>query len=139
MRWLARLSWAGCLLLLLAAVIVGVGSRELGRQAVLAQRVTPPDPEIAELFGGEPTPIGSPELYIVNDPKAVLPEKGPDGEVLLNETYLEETGTYPLQLKTVQWGANLAMWGLGSGALLAALVGWVAGRRARRLSQSPSG
>jgi hypothetical protein len=62
----------------------------------------------AELFGEVGTKIGSPQALIIDDQKAILPEKLEDGTPLISENYLKENNIYPLQLKTIKETTNLA-------------------------------
>jgi hypothetical protein len=112
------LLWVGCLALAVVVLVFGA-ERFLASRAVWAQRVMPPSSDVEALFGGEPTPLGSPQLYVVFDRRAFLPGKGENGVLQLDERYLRSTGTYPLQLKTVEFVGSLARW---TAALLAVLA-----------------
>lgn len=99
------------LLLLVMGVLGAVGAEVVLRvyrgRAVLAQRVTLPDPDVADLFGSEPTPLGSPQLYVLQGSEALVPGSGKDGKpALLDQGVLDRTGQYPLQLKTVEFVAR---------------------------------
>lgn len=91
---------------LLFAIAATIAEARLAGKAVRAQRVRPSSE--AALFGDIGETIGSPQLYIVDDPKAFLAHDGPGGLKLIDETYLEKTGKYPLQLQTVRFGAGIA-------------------------------
>jgi hypothetical protein len=90
---------------LLSAGAAWIAESRMAGQAVQAQRVRPSDE--SALFGDIGETIGSPTMYVVTDKKAFLDHKGPGGLALIDETYLEKTGTYPLQLQTVRYVANL--------------------------------
>ena len=113
------------LVLLLSFVVGGV----LTRDATLVQRV---EPNAAGALFGEAdspgTPIGSPQLLIVRDQAAFLPGEGEGGARFVNETYLRESGQYPLQVKTVELIRNLVALGSGVAALLFGAV-WLWARR----------
>lgn len=114
------------------AVLAGaLGTPFLVRDAVMAQRVLV-DQTAGDLFGGgEPalTPVGSPMRYVVNDPKAFLPQTGPRGLRYLDEAYLKSSGRYPLQAQTLEWaGTTLAQSG-GVVLALGALGTWLSRRR----------
>ena len=73
-----------------------------------------------DLFGDHGTPIGSPQQFIVDDPKAILPEKGENGVTLLDENYLLKNKIHPLELQTVRYVAGMArMGGAGVGLIFA--------------------
>ena len=93
-------------------------------RAKLTQRVQLPDSSVAELFGGEPTMIGSPQMMIIDDPEAVVPGKGPQGSVLVDDAYLQKTGQYPLQLKTVQFVAQIIRLTSGIAGVMLGLLAW---------------
>lgn len=73
----------------------------------------------AALFGEIGEKIGSPQMYVVFDQKAVLPS--PEGEQtkFLNNTYLKQHGLYPLQMKTVSYLVGIVRIALGIAFLLA--------------------
>jgi len=93
----------------------------------LIQRVEPAG-DTASLFGdandGPGVAIGSPQVYIIRDPRAFLPELGPNDERYVSETYLRERGIYPLQLKTVNLVRNLVAASSGLIALIAGALWW---------------
>jgi hypothetical protein len=82
----------------------------------------------SELFGDVGEPIGSPQVYVVTDPQAVLPGTGADGVKLLDDDYLRQKGSYPLQMQTVDAIANYARLG-GGLAVLGGAVGLLLFRR----------
>ncbi|MEJ5170713.1 MAG: hypothetical protein WHU10_06980 [Fimbriimonadales bacterium] len=132
-RTLSILGWAA-LVVLAAGFFV---ERHLASKAMLAQRVRLPDSNVEALFGGEPTPIGSPQMYVILDPRALLPEKGPDGVARLDDGYLQRTGTYPLQLKTVEFVGGIVRWAsAGLAGLCLGNAWYLSRRRARLLRQS---
>lgn len=68
-------------------------------RAKLTQRVEPND--FSAMTGEPGTKIGSPQMMIVDDEKAILPGTGDEGARLVNDKYLRENNIYPLQLQTV--------------------------------------
>lgn len=78
----------------------------------------------ADMFGDEGTPIGQPTEYIIDDPKAFL--GGPDdkGIYKVDEGYLKQNNPHPLQLKSVDFLANIFRIGFGIAAVLAGLITW---------------
>jgi hypothetical protein len=98
---------------------------DYSRRAQLVQRVQ--RDETAELFGDPGTPIGSPQLLIIDDPKAIIEGRAEEsGARLVDEGYLRKNEIYPLQMKTVSFiagtvrlgGIALAVLGLGGIALV---------------------
>jgi hypothetical protein len=85
-------------------------------KAVLAQRVE--KDEAGALFDDPYRNIGSPQQFVIDDPKAFLPEKGEDGVALLSEDYLKEKGIYPTQLQSIRAIVNYSR--MGAGALFVA-------------------
>ncbi|MCX7800228.1 MAG: hypothetical protein N2109_07800 [Fimbriimonadales bacterium] len=118
------LLWVAFAALALFVIVLGA-ERYLASRAVWAQRVMTPNADVEALFGGEPTPIGSPQQYVVFDGKAFLSERNESGVLQLDERYLQRTGTYPLQLKTVEFVGSLARWGTALLAVLAFGVRWL--------------
>ncbi|HMS57200.1 MAG TPA: hypothetical protein PKA27_17585 [Fimbriimonadaceae bacterium] len=136
-RWAKLLFGVAGLALLLGAATFFV-EKSYADKAVLVQRVQI-DSAASGLFGeSEPTPIGSPQLMIIDDPKAFLTSGDPNGARLVDDAYLQEKGIYPLQLKTVEFTAGtvrLAAFGIGG---LLAVLGWFAGRRRARKPEPSS-
>lgn len=103
---------AGLGLAILAAV-AGIATvpveRSYERKAVNIQRVE--RDASADLFGDVGTLIGSPQKLIIEDPKAFLEGKSPEGARYVSESYLREHKIYPLQLKTVSITASLVRTG----------------------------
>lgn len=128
LRWLS-LGLAISCAVLLAMALVAVPL--LSSRAVLAQRVRVPKSEMAAIFGDEPTPVGSPQMPIITDEQAFLPRTGEGGVRLVDEGYLERSGTYPLQLKTVQFVASIVTWVSAAGAIVFGLAAIATGRRTR--------
>jgi len=73
-------------------------------RAKLAQRIEQSNAD--SLFDSKGAPLGEPQLYIVDDPKAYLEGKGDQGQLLLNENYLKKNAIYPLQLQSVDFFAS---------------------------------
>lgn len=113
------------------AVICGLGFVALpairesySSRAVLTQRVQI-DAAGASLFGDGATPIGSPQLMIIDAPKAIV-GKPKDGVRQVDDAYLQKNHIYPLQLKTVDytiaWIQKLLAAGIVIGALIAVVL-----------------
>ncbi len=90
-------------------------------KAVLTQ-IVQVDPAGESLFGDGATPIGSPQLMIIDDPKAVVPAKGTSDVCQVDDGYLKKNNIYPLQLKTVDffvhWANMISVVGLIFGLIL---------------------
>ncbi|MFN3684466.1 MAG: hypothetical protein ACK41F_11125 [Fimbriimonadaceae bacterium] len=134
-RVLGVVGWASIAVLVLTFGL----ERFLASKAVLAQRVRLPDANVEALFGGEPTPIGSPQTYVILDPKALLPDKGPGGVALLDDGCLQREGSYPLQLKTVEFVGGIVRWVAAGLAGLCLGNRWFLLRRRARLQRSREG
>lgn len=91
-------------------------------KAVLAQRVEA-DKTAGALFGDSDQDayrnLGSPQEFIIDDPKAFLAKPGPDGVKRLDDGYLQAHNIYPTQLKTIEFEGELAQ----DGAIAALLLG----------------
>lgn len=101
--WVREGFWA----LIVSSVLLFVGSAILLHWEVEALRVIPMQQDLTSLFGEEVkgyTPLGSRQGYIVLDPQAFFRE---GDMVLLNQTYLEKHGLYPLQGRTVRLVRNV--------------------------------
>lgn len=125
-----RLALVLMVLALITAAVSVTGASLLTRGAQLVQRVEPADEASAALFGDadQGTLIGSPQLLIVRDEAAFLPEGTVNGARLVNEKYLRERNIYPLQAKSVWFVRNLLL--LTSLALFAlGTVSWLIARR----------
>jgi len=94
-------------------------------RAVLTQRVQV-DAAADKLFGEGPTPIGSPQLMIIDDPKAIVGTKNGVREV--DDAYLASHHIYPLQLKTIDFTVENTRLAL----VIGVLVGWFAYFMVRR-------
>lgn len=102
-----------------AGLLGSVIARQVyGSRAQLIQRVDPVDPNLAALTGDEHTPIGEPQILVINDPKAFLESTGPQGSRLVDDAYLKKQGIYPLQLKTVTFVTGLIMMASGISAAI---------------------
>jgi hypothetical protein len=102
-------------------------------RAVLTQRVQI-DQAGATLFGDGTTPIGSPQLMIIDDPKAIVGQpKSKDGPRQVDDAYLKTHGIYPLQLKTVDYTLHLAQITLIAGVIVGLLAATLTRSRAVRL------
>ncbi|MBL8060684.1 MAG: hypothetical protein JNK63_08235 [Chthonomonas sp.] len=120
MRWIKLVSW----IVLVVAVGVLIGSVPIEKsyesKASLVQRIQVD--EAASLFGEAGTPIGSPQMLIIEDSGAFLEGKSKEGARLVSEGYLSDKKIYPLQLQTVHVVARYTRIGAGVAALLAAIV-----------------
>lgn len=130
--FLAKLGAALAVLILVAGFPV---RNHYASQAQLSQRIERSDSD--SLFGSKGAPLGEPQMYIVTDPKAYLPETGEGGVKLLDEAYLNKNGIYPLQLKSVDFALYWTRIGSAAAIVVCGLV-WVllARRLARRASVS---
>jgi hypothetical protein len=116
MRWLLLLLRAGLFLSALGFLGSFLVESSYAGKAQLVQRVQV-IPAEENIFGDPPTPIGSPQLMIIEDKGAFVEGEGPDGAKLVSEGYLTENKIYPLQLQTVRFFAENAR--LGSGIAFA--------------------
>ncbi|MDX2065047.1 MAG: hypothetical protein SFX74_04830 [Fimbriimonadaceae bacterium] len=75
-------------------------------KAKLAQRVEKDD--AGALFDEPYRNIGSPQLYVIDDPKAFLPtpEGGDPTIALLSDDYLKANNLYPTQLQSIRTIVN---------------------------------
>lgn len=120
MRWIKVVLW----IVFIGGFAVLLGSIPLEKnyesKASLIQRIQVD--EAASLFGEAGTPIGSPQMLIIEDPGAFLEGKTPDGAKMVNEGYLTKRKIYPLQLQTVHVVVRYTRIGSGVAALLAAIA-----------------
>lgn len=129
MKTLLVIAWIAAGLGLLAAAISYPVESNYAARAKLVQRVRSDAADA--LFGGEPTPVGSPQKLIIDDAKAFTGKSTSGGAAMVDEGYLEKHAIYPLQLQTVSYVAGLVrLAGLGL-AMAGVLVGALVGRRAR--------
>ncbi len=89
-------------------------------KAKLIQRIE--KNEGADLFGETGTPIGSPQQYIIEDPKAFTGKKTTDGAEEVDEKYLRDNKIYPLQLQTVRFIAQQSQLVSGATFILSLIV-----------------
>lgn len=115
----------------LGLIAAALYQSNLESKATLIQRIKTYDSATAELLGEVGTPIGSPQLMIITDPKAFLPGKGEGGERFVDDEYLKSNGIYPLQAKTVSYVGGFVKLGLLGMAALMSLAAWFFGRRMR--------
>ena len=106
------------------------------KRAVLTQRVQI-DSAGASLFGDGSTAIGSPQLMIIDDPKAVVTGSEKSNVRQVDDAYLKAHSIYPLQLKTVDFTVNLVRLTLMVTFAFGLFVGLVA-RNAKRKFNSPA-
>ena len=103
----------------------------MGSQGRMVQRVRLNDPSIQELTGEKSEPIGSAELAVVFDQKAIVETSG--GVVQVDDAYLQSTRQRPIQVKTVRFLATLAAIAFtGVGLMGLALQALVAGAARKR-------
>ena len=120
MRWIKLVLWivfVGGVGVLLASIPV---EKRYESKASLIQRIQVD--EAASLFGEAGTPIGSPQMLIIEDSGAFMEGKTPNGAKMVSEGYLTKKKIYPLQLQTVHVVARYARIGAGVAALLAAIA-----------------
>lgn len=129
MKTLLAIAWIAAGLGLLAAAISYPVESSYASRAKLVQRVRTDAADA--LFGGEATPVGSPQKLIIDDPKAFTGKKSAGGAALVDEAYLEKNGIYPLQLQTVSYVAGLVRLAGASVGVVGVLAAIVVGRRAR--------
>jgi hypothetical protein len=127
------------ILSLLVTIGVPVVASVLASRAQLVQRIEPHEPGMALLLGEQGIPIGNPEMYFINDPKAFLGGNGPKSVRLVNEKYLRENNIYPWQLKTLEFMRNMIVLGSGLASLVFGLGWWwLVRRNSARIRQQPS-
>ena len=118
--------------LIVTAILVGISSFAIAafmaRDAQLVQLVQPDEAGVTSLFADSSatpgTPIGSPQMIIIADPKAFLDGTGSSGEKYVNDAYLKANNIYPLQVKTVNFFRDSVAWTSGIGAVLLAALRW---------------
>jgi hypothetical protein len=130
MKFLRRLFQFLSFVALIGFLFTFVVYHRYASRAQLIQRIEYNETNAALL--GEPgPPIGSPQLMIIDDPKAFLEGTGTGGARLVNDVYLRQQGIYPLQLQTVGFVTGMARLAL-AGLLTASLAGWwLTGRKLR--------
>lgn len=121
MKFLLVASRIGAVLALMALIASFPLRSNFAGRAKLALRIERNNAD--SLFGSAGTPLGEPQQYIVDDPKAYMEGKSEEGALLLDENYLKENGIYPLQLQTVDYvaatvriasGVAFVVFGIGS-------------------------
>lgn len=85
----------------------------------------------AQLFGEVGDKIGTPQEFIIDDEKAVLPEPLEDGTPALDDGYLKEHNLYPLQLRTVREVAGMSRLAIGAALVVSGLLAVWANKRAK--------
>lgn len=91
----------------------------------------------SDIFGEpEYTKLGSPQMIIIEDPKAFL-DKEEDGAKWVDDAYLKANNIYPVQLKSVDATLTIARYAFGFFGLDLLVLGWVFNRAAAKRS-SPS-
>ena len=119
-----------------SAGVSWIVKQSMASKAVLVQRVQ--KDAASDLFDDGPgTPIGSPQMLIIADPKAFIEGEGPEGSRLVDENYLVENKIYPLQLKTIEFISKIiVVAGVSAGTLFLLLTIWMRKRLQRRLEQT---
>lgn len=130
MKHLARLSLIAAIVAFAVAVATWPVESSYASRAQLMQRMQKSAGD--DLFGDQGTPIGSPQMSIVDDPKAILPEKGEKGVTLLDENYLQKNSLHPLQLQTVKYVASMVRLAGGIAGLVLLAITFALQSRARR-------
>lgn len=122
---------------LAAAVLVGsaVAQASYARRAQLIQRVE--RSAGADLFDDAGSPIGSPQLLVIDDAKAFTGGRTQEGAAIVDEGYLKEHGIYPLQMQTVSFVAGNVRLGAIVGLALG-LGGYALSRRRARRQAVPA-
>ena len=136
MRWLLLLLRLGLFLSAVGFLGTFIVESSFAGKAQLVQRVQV-IPEEENIFGDPPTPIGSPQLMIIEDQGAFVEGEGPNGARLVSESYLTEKGIYPLQLQTVNFLAGNARLGFGIAFVLCLLGAVLLGRRVKPAEPTP--
>lgn len=129
MKTLLAIAWIAAGLGLLAAAISYPVESSYASRAKLVQRVRADAADA--LFGGEATPVGSPQRLIIDDPKAFTGKTSEGGALEVDEGYLEKNGIYPLQMQTVSYVAGLVRLAGVVLAVVGVLAAVLVGRRAR--------
>lgn len=134
--WVRRGAWATlitALALPLAAYLTALG---LGREVLL---IAPHDPAVVTLnrslwSAGEPvaeiygSPMSEPtKVLLFGDLKVLHPEEEP----ALSLLPVASGGKRPIQVRTLWWGVQLAVAGLGAATAVLLGISFFAGRRAR--------
>lgn len=118
MKW-ATFSLRAAFFIALAVALISIPVENSYRsRAEMYQRVAVSDE--AALFGEAGEKVGSPQMMVVDDPKAVI-AGGESGVKLLDDRYLQSNGIYPLQLQTVEFFGGLARM-IGGGVALLSLA-----------------
>ncbi len=123
--------------IIIALSIVGVIGAQVtkssyAKRAKVYQRIE--RTEEAALFGDVGTKIGSPQALIIDDEKAILPEKLEDGTPLISENYLKENNIYPLQLKTINETTTMATMSSLAALIVGVLITLFAGSKLKATS-----
>lgn len=138
MKWLKAAAWAVMVIAGLALPVTFVVEGQYRSKASMHQLVKASAE--AGLFGDPYEELGTPQVFVIEDPSAVLAEKTDDGVPLLSKDKLDEKGLYPLQMQMVSWIAGLARMGLGAmigaGVLALVLAMWIERRRAAQSSSA---
>ena len=132
MKLLTKLSLIAAVLAFLVALATVPVESSYASRAQLMQRMQKSAGD--DLFGDQGTPIGSPQQFIVDDPKAILKEKGENGVTLLDENYLLEKKIHPLELQTVRYVSGLVRLASGGAGVLLLLIFLAFRARGRRLA-----
>lgn len=97
LKWLSLIAFIGAVIVFAASFLV---YSSFASRAQMIQRINYNEAN-AELLGEPGDLIGSPTLMIIEDPKAFVKGKAPEGAKLVDDNYLKAKKIYPLQLKTV--------------------------------------
>ena len=107
-------------------------------KAKLIQRVEKPAGD--NLFGDSGNAIGSPQMLIIDDPKAFFGEPKPGEPLTVDEGYLKEHNIYPLQLKTVNFFVDYSRIGCVFTLILSGIIATLVSRRiaSKSAEQTPA-
>ena len=130
MRWIRGILWIVASISMVAMLGSFIAEPQYQGRAKLVQRIHQ-DPGAA-LFDEVGTPIGSPQMMIIEDPKAFLNQKDASGAELVSENYLTKNKIYPLQLQTVSFVIrSVRLVAFGAFAVAAVGLWWLTRHQAK--------
>jgi len=132
LQTLAKGSWVIGAALLVALIATFPLREQAAAKAQNIQLVQKQDG--SDIFGDtEYTKLGSPQMIIIDDPKAFL-DKEEDGAKWVDDAYLKANKIYPVQLKSVDATLTIARYAFGFFGLDLLVLGWVFHRAASKRS-----
>ncbi len=134
MKTATKLFFALALVGLVGRIATQVVATNMVAKAELIQRVKPAEKELAALTGDIGEPLGPPQKMIITDEKAFLPQKGKEGQRLVDDDYLQKNSIYPLQVKTVNFVSGLVGYGFLGLFLFGLIVAFLIERRTPKTS-----